>query len=89
MAPPSMGASMFGPSSLIPTGPDDVVPLEYTAADMSLSTLYLHALHQQRVIHTNINTCIIYLCALLLYDRFAEEVIDYDKCSINIRQVPL
>ncbi|GLV38783.1 Autophagy-related 9 [Carabus blaptoides fortunei] len=49
MAPPSMGASIFGPSSLIPTGPDDVVPLEYTAADMSLSTLYLHALHQQRV----------------------------------------
>lgn len=44
-----MGASVFGPSSLIPLGPDDVIPLEYTAADMSLSTLYLHALHQQRV----------------------------------------
>ncbi|XP_021928467.1 autophagy-related protein 9A isoform X2 [Zootermopsis nevadensis] len=42
----SVGNSMFG------TGPDMVPetdPLEFTAADMSLSTLYLHELHHRQV----------------------------------------
>lgn len=43
----SVGNSMFG------TGPDMVPetdPLEFTAADMSLSTLYLHELHHRQVL---------------------------------------
>ncbi|XP_069678883.1 autophagy-related protein 9A isoform X1 [Periplaneta americana] len=41
----SLGASVFGP------GPDmapETDPLEFTAADMSLSTLYLHELHHRQ-----------------------------------------
>jgi len=42
----SLGASLFGQqSSMAP----EMDPLEYTAADMSLSTLYLHELHRQQV----------------------------------------
>ena len=42
----SLGASLFGQqSSMAP----EMDPLEYTAADMSLSTLYLHELHRRQV----------------------------------------
>jgi len=42
----SLGTSMFGQhSSMAP----EMDPLEYTAADMSLSTLYLHELHRRQV----------------------------------------
>jgi autophagy-related protein 9 len=43
----SLGVSVFGP------GPDmapEADPLEFTAADMSLSTLYLHELHHRQVL---------------------------------------
>ena len=42
----SLGTSVFGQhSSMAP----EMDPLEYTAADMSLSTLYLHELHRRQV----------------------------------------
>ncbi len=42
----SLGASVFGQwSSMAP----EMDPLEYTAADMTLSTLYLHELHRRQV----------------------------------------
>jgi hypothetical protein len=42
----SLGASVLGQrSSMAP----EMDPLEYTAADMSLSTLYLHELHRRQV----------------------------------------
>ncbi|GFG31895.1 hypothetical protein Cfor_04514, partial [Coptotermes formosanus] len=45
-APNSLGTSMFGQrSSMAP----EMDPLEFTAADMSLSTLYLHELHRRQV----------------------------------------
>jgi hypothetical protein len=49
---PSLGNSVFGPNSELRTGnfpAADEVPLEFAAADMSLSTLYLHELHHQQV----------------------------------------
>lgn len=52
---PSLGNSVFGASSEIQhqagsgaIATDDV-PLEFAAADMSLSTLYLHELHHRQV----------------------------------------
>lgn len=46
----SLGASVFGSGhSYIETHTDPSVPIELTAADMSLSTLYLHELHHRQV----------------------------------------
>lgn len=43
----SLGASVFEPTHEVST--DLSVPTELTAADMSLSTLYLHELHHRQV----------------------------------------
>lgn len=43
----SLGASVFGSGQEFPA--DVSVPVELTAADMSLSTLYLHELHHRQV----------------------------------------
>lgn len=43
----SLGASVFGSGQKLT--PDFSVPIEFTAADMSLSTLYLHELHHKQV----------------------------------------
>ncbi|KAL2711532.1 autophagy-related protein 9A isoform X1 [Vespula squamosa] len=43
----SLGASVFGSANELAT--DLSVPIELTAADMSLSTLYLHELHHRQV----------------------------------------
>lgn len=43
----SLGASVFEPGHEVST--DLSVPTELTAADMSLSTLYLHELHHRQV----------------------------------------
>ncbi|KAH0549301.1 hypothetical protein KQX54_007875 [Cotesia glomerata] len=43
----SLGASVFGSSQKLT--PDFSVPIKFTAADMSLSTLYLHELHQKQI----------------------------------------
>lgn len=43
----SLGASVFGSGQELT--PDFSVPIEFTAADMSLSTLYLHELHHKQV----------------------------------------
>lgn len=43
----SLGASVFGSGQDLP--PDVTVPVELTAADMSLSTLYLHELHHRQI----------------------------------------
>lgn len=43
----SLGASVFGSGQELTT--DLSVPTELTAADMSLSTLYLHELHHRQV----------------------------------------
>ncbi|XP_011881289.1 PREDICTED: autophagy-related protein 9A [Vollenhovia emeryi] len=47
----SLGASVFGSghSYVMETHTDPYVPTELTAADMSLSTLYLHELHHRQV----------------------------------------
>jgi len=47
----SLGASVFGSghSYVMETHSDPYVPTELTAADMSLSTLYLHELHHRQV----------------------------------------
>ncbi|KAL6430690.1 hypothetical protein ACFW04_006929 [Cataglyphis niger] len=47
----SLGASVFGSGHnyIIETHTDPSVPAELTAADMSLSTLYLHELHHRQV----------------------------------------
>lgn len=45
----SLGASVFGSGHYIETHADPSVPTELTAADMSLSTLYLHELHHRQV----------------------------------------
>jgi autophagy-related protein 9 len=42
----SLAASVFAP---VPDMAPETDPLEFTAADMSLSTLYLHELHHQQV----------------------------------------
>jgi hypothetical protein len=42
----SLGASVFGP---VPDVAPETDPLEFTATDMSLSTLYLHELHHRQV----------------------------------------
>ncbi|XP_034184864.1 autophagy-related protein 9 isoform X2 [Osmia lignaria lignaria] len=47
MSNQSLGASVFGSTHEMPT--DFSVPVELTAADMSLSTLYLHELHHRQV----------------------------------------
>ncbi|XP_076683763.1 autophagy-related protein 9 isoform X3 [Andrena cerasifolii] len=47
MSNQSLGASVFGSGQELPT--DLSVPLELTAADISLSTLYLHELHHRQV----------------------------------------
>lgn len=45
----SLGASVFGSGhSYIETHTDPSIPTELTAADMSLSTLYLHELHHRQ-----------------------------------------
>jgi len=46
---PTLGNSMFGPET--PLAPEEH-PAEFAAADMSLSTLYLHELHHRQVIKT-------------------------------------
>ncbi|XP_074109229.1 autophagy-related protein 9 isoform X1 [Cotesia typhae] len=43
----SLGASVFGSGQKLT--PDFSVPIEFTAADMSLSTLYLHELHHKQI----------------------------------------
>lgn len=50
----SLGASVFGSghSYVMETHTDPYVPTELTAADMSLSTLYLHELHHRQVSET-------------------------------------
>jgi len=60
----SLGASVFGSghSYVMETHTDPYVPTELTAADMSLSTLYLHELHHRQVsilinFHDAINSC--------------------------------
>lgn len=47
----SLGASVFGSGHnyVIETHTDPSIPTELTAADMSLSTLYLHELHHRQV----------------------------------------
>ncbi|XP_018397546.1 PREDICTED: autophagy-related protein 9A [Cyphomyrmex costatus] len=47
----SLGASVFGSghSYVMETHTDPYIPTELTAADMSLSTLYLHELHHRQV----------------------------------------
>lgn len=50
MSNQSLGASVFGSGQELPT--DLSVPLELTAADISLSTLYLHELHHRQVYST-------------------------------------
>ncbi|XP_034935607.1 autophagy-related protein 9A isoform X2 [Chelonus insularis] len=43
----SLGASVFGSGQEMT--PDLSIPVEFTAADMSLSTLYLHELHHRQI----------------------------------------
>lgn len=50
----SLGASVFEPGHEVST--DLSVPTELTAADMSLSTLYLHELHHRQV-STSVHPC--------------------------------
>lgn len=45
----SLGASVFGSGHVMEMHTDPYVPTELTAADMSLSTLYLHELHHKQV----------------------------------------
>ncbi|XP_012285874.1 autophagy-related protein 9A isoform X2 [Orussus abietinus] len=47
MSNQSLGASVFGSGHELSS--DLTVPIEFTAADMSLSTLYLHELHHRQV----------------------------------------
>lgn len=47
MSNQSLGASVFGSGHELST--DLSIPMEITAADMSLSTLYLHELHHRQV----------------------------------------
>lgn len=67
----SLGASVFGSghSYVIETHTDPSVPIELTAADMSLSTLYLHELHHRQV-------------SISVYSRHGLYIHDVLECSI-------